>query len=245
MGPQRLLIDTGQGYPEWANLVERVLRERSIHLSLVLLTHWHGDHTGGVKDLLRLYPELRDSIYKHSPEQSQQAIRDEQVFLVEGATIRAVHSPGHSHDHMCFVLEEENALFTGDNVLGHGTSAVEELGTYMKTLRMLQSRRCAIGYPAHGIVLTNLAAKIAAELSQKTRREEQALKALACGGGSGGASLTVAELVVAMHGADVAEEIRRMALEPFVHEVLRKLAADEKVAFKLQHGTKRWFAITA
>lgn len=76
----------------------------------MLLTHWHGDHTGGVPDLLRLYPELKSSIYKNLPGKTQQPIYDGQLFEVEGATIRAVHTPGHSDDHMCFVLEEEQAL---------------------------------------------------------------------------------------------------------------------------------------
>jgi glyoxylase-like metal-dependent hydrolase (beta-lactamase superfamily II) len=53
---------------------------------------------------------------------------DGQMFQPEGATIRAMHAHGHSHDHMCFMLEEENAMLAGGNVLSHGTSAVELLG---------------------------------------------------------------------------------------------------------------------
>ncbi|KAF3763008.1 Metallo-hydrolase/oxidoreductase, partial [Cryphonectria parasitica EP155] len=117
-GDQRLLIDTGQGIPEWARLISSTLASSGITLSAVLLTHWHGDHTGGVPDLLRMYPHLSDAIYKHTPSRSQRPITDGQVFQVQGATVRAVHAPGHSHDHMCFVLDEENAMFTGDNVLG-------------------------------------------------------------------------------------------------------------------------------
>jgi hypothetical protein len=69
-------------------------------------------------------------------------------------------------------------MFTGDNVLGHGTSPVEELGLYMEMLRTLQSHNCAVGYPAHGDVIPNLPAKIAGELAQKTRRERQVLMTL-------------------------------------------------------------------
>ena len=72
---------------------------------------------------------------------------------------------------MCFILEEEDAMFTGDNVLGHGSSAVEELSVYMSTLRKMQAEKCAVGYPAHGVVITDLPAKIASELAQKQRRE--------------------------------------------------------------------------
>jgi len=113
-GDKRLIIDTGQGIPEWADLISSTLDRSEVSLSHVLLTHWHGDHTGGVPDLLRLYPHLEPAIYKHTPSRSQQPITDGQVFSVEGATVRAVHAPGHSHDHMCFVLEEENAMVSDE-----------------------------------------------------------------------------------------------------------------------------------
>jgi glyoxylase-like metal-dependent hydrolase (beta-lactamase superfamily II) len=221
----------------------------SVALSDVLLTHWHGDHTGGVKDLIRLYPYLSNSIYKHSPDKGQKPIADGQVFKVDGATIRAVHAPGHSHDHICFILEEENAMFTGDNVLGHGTAAVELLSTWMSSLRTMQSHHCTIGYPAHGEVIADLPAKISGELAQKERRERQVLQTLnrvkgqEMSAGRGKGSVTVKQLVTAMHGNGIDEQVREMALEPFMDEVLRKLAEDGKVAFEVRGGTKRWFAV--
>lgn len=231
-------------------MVASSLKTSSITLSHVLLTHWHGDHTGGVPDLLRLLPHLSTSVYKNSPDEGQQHIADGQIFSVEGATIRAVHSPGHSHDHMCFILEEENAMFTGDNILGHGTSAVEDLSTYMASLRKMQSQNCAVGYSAHGVVNSNLPAKIASELAQKLRREKQVLQVLnkikreqkSMATGEIG-SVTVKELVTAMYGGDLDEQVRVMALEPFMHEVLRKLAEDGKVAFEIKRGEKKWFGV--
>lgn len=216
----------------------------------MLLTHWHGDHTGGVPDLLHLYPSLSTSVYKNTPGKGQQSITDGQTFGVEGATIRAVHSPGHSDDHMCFVLEEENAMFTGDNILGHGTSAVEELNIYMSSLRTMQSQNCAVGYPAHGAALSNLPAKITSELAQKLRRERQIMQVLdgnkrkekTVGRGRTG-SVTLKELVVAMHGEEIDKQVREMALEPFMDEVLRKLAEEGRVVFEMRGGEKKWFGV--
>ena len=246
-GQYRLIIDTAQGFREWADLLDVTLSDRSIALSHVFLTHWHGDHTGGVPDLIRMYPDLVDGIYKNSPEHGQNPIEDGQIFKVEGATIRAVHGPGHSEDHMCFVLEEENAMFTGDNVLGHGTSAVEQLGLYMETLRKLQSQGCKTGYPAHGAVILDLNGRIATELGQKARRENQCLTALGRIRKEGSAgqlvSVTVSELINVIHGPRLNEEVRKMALEPFMEEVLRKLAEDGKVAFRVRKGVKTWFAL--
>ncbi|KAJ5816542.1 hypothetical protein N7447_008775 [Penicillium robsamsonii] len=254
-GPKRLLIDTGQGIPDWADLISRTLSASGISLSHVLLTHWHGDHTGGVPDLIRMYPDLASSIYKHTPSTTQQPIADGQIFHVEGATVRAVYTPGHTDDHMCFILEEESAMFTGDNILGHGTSAVEHLRTWMETLRKMQAQDCRQGYPAHGIVIADLRAKIAGELAQKLRRERQVLKALVQtkrdergtgqgqGQGRGKGSVTVQQLVAAIYGEGVEAGLRELALEPFMDEVLRKLAEDGIVAFEVRKGVKKWFAL--
>src|SRR6266480_4179685 len=152
-GHHRIIVDSSGGEPEWAELIASTLKSMDISLSHVLLTHWHGDHTGGVPDLLRLYPHLKDSIYKNEPDKGQLNITDGQIFRVEGATVRALHVPGHSEDHMSFILEEEQAMFTGDNVLGHGTSAVEDLGTFMASLQKMHAQNCAIGYPAHGATI--------------------------------------------------------------------------------------------
>jgi glyoxylase-like metal-dependent hydrolase (beta-lactamase superfamily II) len=215
-------------------------------LSHVLLTHWHGDHTGGVPDLIRIYPHLNEAIYKHTPSKTQQPIIDGQIFKVEGATVRAVHSPGHSHDHTCFILEEENAMFTGDNVLGHGTAAVEHLSQWMSTLRQMQTHGCTKGYPAHGAVIEDLKAKIEGELAGKLRRERQALQALRAAkknDGRGKGRVTIKELVTIVYGDSMDIGVREMALEPFMDEVVRKLAEDGMVGFEMRGGVKRWFAV--
>lgn len=226
-------------------MISSTLDDSCLALSHVFLTHWHGDHTLGIPDLLRLYPHLSNSVYKNWPSKTQQPIADGQVFHVEGATIRAVYTPGHSDDHMCFILEEENGMFTGDNILGHGSSAVEELRIYMETLRKMQSQNCAVGYPAHGAVIRDLPGKISGELAQKLRREMQVLQALkdVQHQGSGVASLSLSELVTVIHGDGLDEEVKSMALEPFMDEVLRKLAEDGKVAFQVKRGKKKWFSI--
>jgi glyoxylase-like metal-dependent hydrolase (beta-lactamase superfamily II) len=204
-----------------------------------------------VPDLLRLYPHLSSVIYKHTPGKGQQPIVDGQVFRVEGATVRAVYAPGHSHDHMCFVLEEENAMFTGDNVLGHGTAAVEILPTWMQSLRIMASHGCNLGYPAHGEAIRNLPAKISVELEAKERRERKVLDALdrvkreqrRTVSASAKGSVTVKDLVTVMYGDQLDEQVREQAIEPFTAEVLRKLAGDGRVAFELKAGQRKWFSI--
>jgi glyoxylase-like metal-dependent hydrolase (beta-lactamase superfamily II) len=209
----------------------------------VLLTHWHGDHTGGVPDILRLYPHLDSSIYKNDPEPGQQNISDGQRFRVKGATVRAVHAPGHSDDHMCFVLEEDEAMFTGDNVLGHGTSATEDLGTFTNSLQKMADQDCKTGYSAHGVVIDDLRSKLKGELRQKKRREQQVMGALERKSAEGVRSSSIHDVVSEIYGTTVDEKTRSLALEPFIGEVLKKLAADRKVAFETRAGKKKWFAV--
>lgn len=139
-------------------------------------------------------------------------------------------------------------MFTGDNVLGHGSAAVEHLGPWMASLRVMRGRDCRIGYPAHGVVIADLPRKIDAELASKTRRELQVLQTLAqvrnaAGAGPRGGRITVKELVSEMHGESLDDEVRKMAIEPFTEEVLKKLAEDGSVAFEVRGGEKKWYSI--
>lgn len=114
-GAQRLLIDTGEGRPSWSAVLRELLAAEKATVKHALLTHWHRDHVGGVADLLKMCPEAQ--VYKHDGREGQLTIEDGQIFQVQGATLRAIHTPGHTTDHVSFLLEDENALFTGDSKL--------------------------------------------------------------------------------------------------------------------------------
>ncbi|KAF2964227.1 hypothetical protein GQX73_g9353 [Xylaria multiplex] len=219
--------NAGKGIPEWTGLISSVLADSNFALSRILLTHWHGDHTGGVPDLPshsapsmpfgRLWNPYHHPQSTNTPSKGQRPMMDGQVFKVEGATIRAVHAPGHSQDYMCFVLEEENAIFTGNNVLDHGTATVEQLSSWMESLRTMGSH----------MVIQNLPRNIEAQLTSKTRREMQIPQVLArLKDANARRRVTVKELVHEMHGNQLGDEVRRM------EEVLRKLAEDGSVVLE-------------
>jgi glyoxylase-like metal-dependent hydrolase (beta-lactamase superfamily II) len=187
-GPEPLLIDTGIGLPVWAKLLqEHLADEGALPPVRCLMTHGHPDHIGGTADLQRLYPAL--PFHKHpwpgKDEQYPIALRpiaDGEVIAGAGYTLRAVFSPGHAPDHICFYLEEERALFTGDVILGVGTTVIPrdggDLGQYLDTLRRLQGLELERIYPGHGPVIDEPQAKIAFYLAHRLEREQQILSEL-------------------------------------------------------------------
>lgn len=253
-----------QGHPSWIVNIAGYLDDHDISISQVLLTHWHGDHTGGVEDLL-LY-DSGVTIHKSLPSPSQHPIFDGQTFSIEGATLKAVLSPGHTDDHTCFILEEECALFTGDNVLGHGYSVADELDAYTKSLRLMGNLGCTVGYPGHGDVVRNLPQVIKRYITQRDSREQQVLAALARGGQrrnlNGGQAdgsyrvgdglqtvctqgLSVNDICALLYG-ELAKDAAAFesALKPLLNQILFMLAEHGKVGSR-QVGfgqTRYWFA---
>lgn len=222
------------------------MKERSLHISYVLLTHWHGDHTGGVPDLIAYDATFADRIYKCNPDPGQHNIEDGQTFGVEGATIKALFTPGHAVDHMCFLLEEENALFTGDNVLGHGFTVVEDLALYLQSLDHMAEQGCVIGYPAHGVRIENLPTKLNQYMRQKRAREKLIYGALLDSMTTGEhnayskSGLSTREIISKIHG-DVSHHLLQSAIEPSTMEILQMLADTRKIGFTIHGGTQRWF----
>ncbi len=222
-GPKRILIDTGEGMPAWIAAVQRTLDEEKATVAAALVTHWHIDHVSGVKQLLELSPDTE--VFKNRPEPGQSDIKDGQEFRVEGASLRAVHAPGHTVDHMVFLLEEEDAMFTGDNVLGQGTSVFEDLGIYMATLANMKSLFKGRAYPGHGPVLEDGPAKIQEYIHHRREREDQVLQKLRSERTADGWTST--ELVQAIYW-DVKKDLHPAA-ERGIVLILNKLAGDAKV----------------
>ena len=131
-------------------------------------------------------------------------LRDGDVVAGAGWTIEAVHTPGHTSNHLCFALREEAALFSGDHVMGWSTSVITppdgDMVAFLASLRRLLERDDVSYWPTHGPQITDPKALVRAYLDHRQERTAQVVAALA----DGPASLT--ELVPRIY-ADVAKTL--------------------------------------
>jgi ribonuclease/clavin/mitogillin len=222
-------------------LKETLLTENATIVEAII-THWHHDHTGGIKHLLELSPNA--IIYKNQPSDGQQNIEDGQKFQVDGASLRAVYSPGHAQDHMSLVLEEEDAMFTGDNVLGHGTAVFEDLLTYLQSLEKMRGRFRGRAYPGHGAVIEDGPSKILEYIRHRQLRENQVIQVLKSSKSKPRVEANVNEVddwtsmeIVKIIYKDVPENLHLSANGGIV-QILRKLEEEDKVVEDPK--TERW-----
>ncbi|TKR80379.1 hypothetical protein L596_014461 [Steinernema carpocapsae] len=160
-GKSKILIDTGDaGIEKYIENLGSVLGENKIEG--IIITHWHHDHVGGIPAVLEKFcggtkgaaPPV--PIYKIKRPDGADSnvdytyIEDGHVLKTEGATLKLVATPGHTTDHIVVYLEEENAIFSGDCILGEGTTVFEDLYTYMKSLDVLREIQPSRIYPGHG-----------------------------------------------------------------------------------------------
>ncbi|KAI7858442.1 beta-lactamase-like protein [Circinella umbellata] len=193
-GAKKLLIDSGQGIPEYIPLLHDSLQKISpeAYISDIIITHGHPDHFGGLKDILgssllnkqqkkiTVHKFPAPILHRYSEDQSSfpedvlfEPLYDGKVFQTDSVTLRTVHTPGHTKDHCTFWFEEENSLFTADCVLGQGTAVFEDLHEYLVGLQKLLKLKPGKLYPGHGPVIEEGTAKIKEYINHRELREKQ------------------------------------------------------------------------
>lgn len=218
--PPSIVIDPG---PEDAGHLDAVLGAAK-EVGVILLTHQHPDHAPGAARLSAL---TNARIYAFRPENDQRPLRDRQTIVVGDAKLRAVHTPGHSSDHLAFWVEEAAYLFTGDAVLGRGTSVVNppdgDMTSYLASLQTMRGLAPRVLYPGHGPIVFDGAAKLEEYLRHRELRERQVLKALEEG------MTTPAEMVPGIYGGDIPESMFPAAERSLLAHLL-KLEREGRIA---------------
>ncbi|MBF7010408.1 MBL fold metallo-hydrolase [Novosphingobium resinovorum] len=113
-------------------------------------------------------------------------LADGEVVTGKGWTLRALTTPGHTSNHLCFALEETGALFTGDHVMGWSTSVVSppdgDMTAYMESLaRLYEREQDVVYYPAHGPEVTKPRQLVRGMIGHRRQRERQILRQIESG----------------------------------------------------------------
>jgi glyoxylase-like metal-dependent hydrolase (beta-lactamase superfamily II) len=153
-------------------------------------------------------------------------VRDGDTILSTGGiTLRAVHTPGHTSNHLCVELAEESTLFTGDHVMGWSTTVVSppdgDMAAYFDSMRKVIGRGDSLLRPTHGGPVTDPQPFLRAYLQHRVDREEQVLSQLRSG------TRTIPAMVKVLY-ADVDKRLHRPARRSVWSHVL-KLHAEGRV----------------
>lgn len=236
-GKRRILLDTGDGKPEYTQLLYNYLNDMDIEISDILISHWHPDHVDGINEILskvcspqdvppklHKFPDFRDNYENFNP------IKDKQVIKTESgdATLIGYHTPGHADDHFVFWLQEETSLFTADNVLGEGSTVFNDLGLYMKSLDLMKNiNGLSRLYPGHGPLIEDGVERIQGYMDHRQVRENQIFKLLKEHNNNNNELLTTSDIVDKLY--DNLPSTVRGAAERGIHLHLKKLVEEKKV----------------
>ena len=226
------VVDPGPDLPEHVDAIIAGLRVLG-KPAIALVTHHHDDHLPAAR---RLRERLGMPIAGHANLPGvDRPLPHDSVLQLADTSIRALHTPGHTWDHLCYLLEQERAVFSGDLVAGAGSLVVGsgrgELAASLASLALLADLEPVTLYPGHGPVVANAVPKLREYIAHREERERQVLVALATGADT-------VEAMVALIYPDLAPALRGHAgRNVWAH--LLKLEDERRVT----RSAERWSAV--
>ena len=204
VGKEAALIDSG--YYERQAIearLEYIECLAPLRLGYILVTHPHPDHAGGCRDIreatgAQIVNHSRVAVQSEGYEVTADILVDDGDTLdIGGIQLEVIHTPGHTHDSICFYMREEGILFTGDHILGIGTTVVAmphgDMAQYIDSLEKLLNYPTRLICPGHGPIIKEPERKIKELIAHRLEREQQVLVCLGQG------KRSVAEMVAKIY----------------------------------------------
>jgi glyoxylase-like metal-dependent hydrolase (beta-lactamase superfamily II)/8-oxo-dGTP pyrophosphatase MutT (NUDIX family) len=180
------VIDPG---PEIDSHLEVLLAAGAGRIKWILCTHTHIDHSPaaallkartGATVLGRPRPPHGNQDHSFVPDR---VLEHGERLALGGATLRAIHTPGHASNHLCYLLEETRMLFTGDHVMQGSTVVINppdgDMRAYLASLEMLLAEDVAIFAPGHGYLIGSPQREVKRLIAHRLAREAKVAAALA------------------------------------------------------------------
>ncbi|MFN8585788.1 MAG: MBL fold metallo-hydrolase [Dehalococcoidia bacterium] len=190
VGPEKgqsLTIDSGEALDHYRWFLRGYLAasERA-EIGIAAITHHHSDHSGNlkwVKEHLKADVAIpaggRPLLKGLIPPQVDTLEDGDTIELGKGVRVQVLHTPGHSIDSLCYYLEDEGVLFTGDTLLGSSTTTVWNLAAYRKSLqRLVDLPNLNVICPGHGKIVNDPRERLQMYIDHRDLRERQILATL-------------------------------------------------------------------
>lgn len=185
-GDDWAVIDPG---PADDRHIQALLQAAPGSLRHILVTHTHEDHSPGAAPLKLATgaPLLgRATSHRHWQDSTfapdRELLHADRLSLGGGATLRVVHTPGHASNHLCYLLEEERLLFTGDHIIQGSTVVIDppdgDMAAYIASLEALLKETLDYLAPGHGTLIPQPHSAIRGLIQHRLRREAKVLAAL-------------------------------------------------------------------
>ncbi|HWO94198.1 MAG TPA: MBL fold metallo-hydrolase [Dehalococcoidia bacterium] len=225
---QVFTVDSGEDMDRYRWMLRGYLAAtEKAEIALSGITHHHIDHSanlGWLRDSfgveLYVHAEGRPLLGERLPQNGVHVLRDGDSIEVGGVRLAVLHTPGHSVDSVCYYLESEGVLFSGDTILGSTTTTIGDLGAYMASLRRLRGLpNLRMICPGHGPIIEDPLSYIDQYVAHREERERQILSVLREGG-----EVTSWEIMLRLY-PEIDERLRRAA-DNNVRQHLAKLEAE-------------------
>lgn len=180
-----LVIDPG---PEDPVHIERIVQETGGRIDAVLATHTHPDHSPAAKALAET--SGAKVMGKPAPVHGRQdsgfvpnkLLNDGDHVTIGSLTLRALHTPGHASNHLCYLLEGTGLLFTGDHLMQGSTVVIGppdgSMSDYLRSLARLQKEPVTRIAPGHGLTIEDAQAEIVRIVAHRLQREAKVVERL-------------------------------------------------------------------
>ena len=180
------LIDPG---PDDATHVQALLDAAPGPITRILVTHTHKDHSPAAQALkaatgaplfgrVANFPEWQDVAFR--PDTA--LAHGERIALGADTTLRVIHTPGHASNHLCYLLEQENLLFTGDHLMQGSTVVINppdgDMQAYLQSLRMLLDEDLEWLAPGHGFLIERPHDVVHKTIAHRLQREAKVVAAI-------------------------------------------------------------------
>jgi len=180
-GDQLLCVDPGPDLDAHLTAILDAVAERGGRVATILLTHSHPDHRPLAKRLSAATGAPVRALDVALGDDGATLLEDGEAVPAGSAALRAVHTPGHARDHLCFLDEATGHLYTGDHVLGGMTTVISppdgDMTDYMASLERIRELRPTVIHPGHGPRIDDAAAVIDDYIAHRLDREAQVERA--------------------------------------------------------------------